>query len=351
MSFIIENGILMKYEKDNNESDVIIPDVVKEIGSNAFSYCQNLKSVIIPDTVIHIRSGAFSYCRNLVSINIPSGVTRISTYTFSGCESLASINIPDNVTSIGDYAFGFCKNLLSVNIPNSIVDIGNKVFTQTPWFNSKKKENPFVIVNGIVLDCKTDSSDIIIPNNVRFVSELSFRDCINLKSISIHDGTRFPFKSTSFKNKRIYLNLRGVNHNYKFIIDFLKFGVDAQIVSDFICSNKNSRRDTVNKISNSFYRISLELFLAFEYDDEYSKDYLISNSKDVVKYCIDLDNAEILCSVLKLITIKKEDIDSLIDYSIKSKCIDIQLMLTDYKNKFIGFGNKSSDLFTDFFLD
>lgn len=75
--FIIEDGMLTKYEADDYVEVVYIPDSVTTIEADAFMDC------------------------TLEEIEIPDSVTTIETWAFSGRENLQSITIPESVTSIG----------------------------------------------------------------------------------------------------------------------------------------------------------------------------------------------------------------------------------------------------------
>ena len=99
------------------EGELIIPDSVTVIGSDAFSGCKGLTSIVIPDSVTSIGSDAFSGCKGLTSIAIPDSVTSIGAGAFSWCTGLTSITIPDSVTSIGAGAFSGCSSLESITIP------------------------------------------------------------------------------------------------------------------------------------------------------------------------------------------------------------------------------------------
>ena len=112
----------------SNLASIVIPDSVTSIGDSAFSDCSSLASVVIGNSVTSINSSLFSYCTNITSIVIPNNVTSIGDYAFSHCENLTSIVIPNNVTSIGDYAFSHCENLTSIVIPNSVTSIGDYTF-------------------------------------------------------------------------------------------------------------------------------------------------------------------------------------------------------------------------------
>ena len=114
---IYTNGadkILVGYT--GTETDLIIPDGIKEIYNYAFRYCDSLTNIVIPDSVTTIGSYAFFECTSLTSVTFGdnSQLTTIGYSAFSGCRSLTSIVIPDSVTTIGDQAFSYCTSLTDV---------------------------------------------------------------------------------------------------------------------------------------------------------------------------------------------------------------------------------------------
>lgn len=65
---IDENGVLTGYS--GSGGDVVIPENVTSIGSNAFSGCTKLKSLTLPSKVKSIGSNAFYSCKNLKKMTI-----------------------------------------------------------------------------------------------------------------------------------------------------------------------------------------------------------------------------------------------------------------------------------------
>ena len=61
--FIVKNGILKTYEGAGG--DVVIPEGVTSIGSEAFRGCSGLTSVTIPKSVTSIGKRAFYSCPKL----------------------------------------------------------------------------------------------------------------------------------------------------------------------------------------------------------------------------------------------------------------------------------------------
>ncbi len=94
-------------------TDLVIPDGVTSIGTNAFEKC-NVTSVTIPNSVRSIGDFAFRDCYYLTSATIPNSVTSIGYESFSYCGGLTSITIPNSVTSIGGLAFYGCSNLTKI---------------------------------------------------------------------------------------------------------------------------------------------------------------------------------------------------------------------------------------------
>lgn len=127
----IEKNVVVgvRYEKAYI-TEVVIPDGVSKIGSDAFWGCTSLTSVTIPHGVHKIERDAFSGCTSLTSVDIPDSVTYIGGGAFSGCTSLTSltsVKIPDSVTYIGDGAFSGCKSLKKVRVPQHC-RIGDNAF-------------------------------------------------------------------------------------------------------------------------------------------------------------------------------------------------------------------------------
>ncbi|MBD3214357.1 MAG: leucine-rich repeat protein [Candidatus Lokiarchaeota archaeon] len=110
--FTIENGMLinkklklLKFCPNSCVDDTIeIPDYIKIIGRNSFSFCINLKTLRIPNSVKLIERGSFGGCSNLSEIKIPDSVEKIEKWAFSHCKKLSKVHISKD-TKLEEYIF------------------------------------------------------------------------------------------------------------------------------------------------------------------------------------------------------------------------------------------------------
>ena len=138
---ITADGILKRYR--GNDTEVVIPDSVREIANSAFvdlkgvermiMECEDydapaMKTLTIPDSVEKIGSYAFAYCLNLEKVEMTDNVKSIGDRAFEGCESLKDIRLSAGLSEIADYTFFLCENLKTVKLPEGIASIGMAAF-------------------------------------------------------------------------------------------------------------------------------------------------------------------------------------------------------------------------------
>ena len=176
-----KNGYhLILYATGKKATSFDIPNFVKYVDENAFSYCASLTNITIPNSVVTIGDSAFSRCTSLTNIIIPNSVTRIGRNTFDRCESLASITIPNTVTSIEEWAFNVCSSLKDVYYTGNVEDwlkISFQYHTSSPMIYGAN-----LYFEGELV------TDIVIPNSVRSVGNYAFYRCYSLRSIEIPDS-------------------------------------------------------------------------------------------------------------------------------------------------------------------
>ena len=99
------------------------------------------------------------------------------------CNSLESVKISDSVKKIGIRAFESCPLLSDVVFPDHLVEVNSNAFYETPWLESQRKKSPLVIVNGALIDAQTTEGEVVIPSEVKFVSQSAFAKNTKVTSV------------------------------------------------------------------------------------------------------------------------------------------------------------------------
>ena len=181
--------------QNNQLTQVIIPNSVNSIGESAFSY-NDLTQVIIPDSVNSIGESAFSY-NDLTEVIIPDSVNSIGESAFS-YNDLTEVIIPDFVNSIGNYAF-FSNDLTEVIIPTSVDSIGNYAFSSNKLTEVSIGNSVLTIGDGAFYQNKL--TEVIIPASVDSIGKDAFKDN-QLTEVSIGNSVN-SIGEGAFRNNQL----------------------------------------------------------------------------------------------------------------------------------------------------
>lgn len=229
----------------SNITSIVIPNTVKIIGEEAFSYCTNLTSVTLGSALNKISRNAFSDCYKLVEVynlsslsiskgspengyvgyyakdiytsldttsklstdsngyiihnngeektlvgytgsetklTLPSGIDSVYKYAFYANYTINSVIIPDSVKIIEEQAFRNCSNLTSIDMSNFVTSIGSFVF----------------------YDCRNLTS-VVIPGSVTSIGKSAFNCCVSLTSV-YYVGTASEWGSITVDYDGSHLN-------------------------------------------------------------------------------------------------------------------------------------------------
>ena len=211
--FEIKGGKLVKY---NGESDhVVIPSTVKIIGEGAFADMP-ITDVVIPNTVLEIHSDAFegckflkkasvpggaklesggiagrmfAYCASLETIELGSGITEIPYAMFRDCRALKTITLPESVTIIGKNAFSGCTALQEITIPKNVVEIMEGAFEGCTALQKVTIAEGVTVIGANVFNGCTALRAITIPASVKRIKISAFSFCTALKTVNYLGAT------------------------------------------------------------------------------------------------------------------------------------------------------------------
>ena len=157
--------ILSKIEVDGKEYTVV------GVNNNAFSANESITSVTLPDNLKYINDEAFSYCSNLENIN----------------------NIPKHIENLGERGAVFSgTKFLTNGIKNEFFVFSDWLIKYTPQGETVKVTVPEGIF-GISADALTYADNtVVLPKSLRAVSVLAFNS--DLKNIDTGDNPVYAYK-------------------------------------------------------------------------------------------------------------------------------------------------------------
>ena len=147
---------------------MVLPQGVESIGDRAFCGQSELRYVDMPDVIKEIGREAFKGCSSLAAreifddftLTLPKELETIGVEAFSGCVTLKHILFGDSVMNLNNSCFSGCKKLLNVNLPNSIKEIGIGCFSEC-----------------------TSLREVILGNGIQNIYTMAFGHCINLETV------------------------------------------------------------------------------------------------------------------------------------------------------------------------
>lgn len=197
-----------------------LPEQLEYIGSNAFNECESITITAIPDSVSYVGSSAFYHCNRIYSMKIGSGLTAIEAKTFDYCFNLGAVEFCEGLVSIGNAAFRDC-NIASLVFPDSLISIGENCFDsndslksvslgkcfatigdrafndcyQLEEINTHADNQSLTSIDGVVytkdlysLICYPggkSSGELILPEGVKVILDYAFYGMGSIKSITL----------------------------------------------------------------------------------------------------------------------------------------------------------------------
>lgn len=178
-SYEIPSGIhcIENYAFQNcrNLKSLTFPESLFQIQGEAFSGCENLESLegkyASPDHKGYMnQEGKLMLLVPNIDDDyvVPDGVRALGDNLFSYRSSLKSVTMGDSVTSLGDYVFNYCTSLRKVVLSANLKSIGYNPF-------SRDENLQEVFFRGLIPPTYTDSQFIDIPSLKMYVPAQSFQ--------------------------------------------------------------------------------------------------------------------------------------------------------------------------------
>ena len=180
-----------------------------------FAHCSSLEKIIIPDTVEKIGGSVFGGCTNVTEIKIPGTVKEASDFALFGCDKVITAELPISMVTLANLQRSDDLETLV------IVDDGSTELPDKDALNKKKKLKKVVFPDSLTsipkAFCMSASAleDVKLPANLKIISNASFSECTNLKTIDLPDTVTeigaFAFESTGLTSITIPASVETVD--------------------------------------------------------------------------------------------------------------------------------------------
>lgn len=206
-------------------STINLPNSIKYINDDAFSYCKYLTKINIPDGIETLN--CFDYCESLASINIPDSVKTLGGFYDT---ALTSITIPSNVTEISQSAFAYCASLKEIQIPSSVAKIDFAAFYNcealTDVYYSGTKEQ----WDKINIDTRYNSNAPLLNATIHFTKEITNKPVITSSQVTKASNT-YTFN----------INVSKVTSDCELIVVLYKNGKVSNVKTTTLTSNTTNK--------------------------------------------------------------------------------------------------------------
>ena len=175
---------------DDEIHDLVIPDEVKTITSNAFYSFRGLTSVKIPSSVTSIGYQCFYGCSGIKTVEIGDNVSQetatiMGGRTFYECNNIDSVVLGNNIVEIGREDFYNCKGIHSIVIPNSVKKMGSHVFLGCENLEFIRLSDNLTKIEWSSFNACTSLKEIVIPDGVELLGDAAFQGCTSLTSVKL----------------------------------------------------------------------------------------------------------------------------------------------------------------------
>lgn len=116
-------------------TEIILPNSVITLGSNAFYNSPNLKSIVLPDNITALPTQCFYGCSALETVILPENLTTINTANFRACTALKKVVFKSKFKTMTTNVFNGCSLLevLDFSACTSVPSVSNvNSFTGIP---------------------------------------------------------------------------------------------------------------------------------------------------------------------------------------------------------------------------
>lgn len=169
-----------------NLRDITFTDKIDYIGKRAF-YNTKWQNGNTDDLIVTASGKLLAYIAEGTTVKIPATVQSFARDVFKGNRNITSIEFAQGAgVDIPEEAFKDCISLTNITFPRVAFNVGKNAFANTQWL---AKQGAYVVVNGMLIEYKGTSTDILIPSTVTYIYDYVFKGNEQITSLAFANGT------------------------------------------------------------------------------------------------------------------------------------------------------------------
>lgn len=191
-AFFDDTDLFIKCSNPEKIKKVIIPANIEKIDRRSFSNCKNLEEVDFSEGLKYIGYEAFAHT-SLKSVKLPNGIKSIDSNAFSYIDKLEEITIPDGIKTLDPSIADNDPNLERVTIPES-TEFCYQISGLKPFNGSKfqknniSSNNGFYCINNKLIGYYGNEETIRIPENMGTRIPSYFLESSTVKQLILNDN-------------------------------------------------------------------------------------------------------------------------------------------------------------------
>jgi hypothetical protein len=167
--------------------EVILPEGMTAIKTEAFYKCRRLKRVVLPpDGSVGISQGAFRNCHRLQELEGWERVTQIGARAFEEGVLLREPKIGGLLRRVGDRAFYGCLSLRALTVPASVSSLGKEAFAACTELESVTLEEGLTVLSPRLFEGCLSLRSIEFPYSVQTLPQGVLQNCSALEELALH---------------------------------------------------------------------------------------------------------------------------------------------------------------------
>lgn len=189
----VDSGILGLNGNFESPENLVIPNTIDEIPSNAFEGCTS-STITLPTNVKYVSGSAFYGCKNIETIEFPDSLEKLCAHElFAGCSNLRYVDLPEDVEYVTlptTRLFSGCMSLESAYIPGACGGsiIGEYTFSDCESLNNITLGDGLTVVYQHAFHNLPLLEEIVFPDSITEIRDQTFYDCPNLKDVWLSDN-------------------------------------------------------------------------------------------------------------------------------------------------------------------